>query len=110
MIDIETARQMALSLPGAYEQDHFGIPSFRVNDRIFSTLWIPEKRMMVKLPLPDQDIFSLFNKNIIYPVPNKFGLKGCTFFELETVPHEMLEDALQISWNTIISKTKKKSR
>ena len=110
MIDIETARQMALSLPGAYEQDHFGIPSFRVNDRIFSTLWIPEQRMMVKLPLPDQDIFSLFNKNIIYPVPNKFGLKGATFFELETVPREMLEDALQISWNTIISKTKKKSR
>jgi hypothetical protein len=57
MIDIETARQMALSLPGAYEQDHFGIPSFRVNDRIFSTLWIPEKRMMVKLPLPDQEIW-----------------------------------------------------
>ena len=108
MIDIETARQMAMALPGTVEQDHLGIPSFRVKDRIFSTLWIPEKRMVVKLSLIEQSVFSAFNSAIVYPVPNKFGPKGYTFFELETIPPEMLEDALHTAWESIVAKKKKK--
>jgi hypothetical protein len=61
MVDIETARQMALSLPGTVEQDHFGIPSFRVKNQIFSTLWVKEQRMMVKLSPIDQSVFSSFD-------------------------------------------------
>ena len=33
-----TVRKLALALPEAVEQDHFGRPSFRVRGRIFSTL------------------------------------------------------------------------
>jgi len=33
------ARRAALSLPHAVEIDHHGRPSFRVNGRIFATLW-----------------------------------------------------------------------
>jgi hypothetical protein len=33
------ARKLALSLPEATEQDHHGRPSFRVEGRIFATLW-----------------------------------------------------------------------
>jgi hypothetical protein len=33
------ARRLALGLPGAVEQDHHGRPSFRVQGRIFATLW-----------------------------------------------------------------------
>lgn len=32
------AREMALSLPEAVEQDHHGMPSFRVRGRIFATV------------------------------------------------------------------------
>ncbi len=42
MIDTERARQLALALPEAVEQDHHGRPSFRVAGRIFATLWDPE--------------------------------------------------------------------
>lgn len=35
----DEARQLALALPGATEQDHHGRPSFRVGGRIFATLW-----------------------------------------------------------------------
>lgn len=108
MVDIETARQIAMALPGTEKRDHFGIPSFRVKNRIFSTLWIKENRMMVKLSLIDQSIFSSFNKNIIYPVPNKYGGTGSTFFELSLVPPGMLQDALTTAWQTIVSKKKKK--
>jgi hypothetical protein len=33
------ARELALSLPDAIEQDHHGRPSFRVDGKIFATLW-----------------------------------------------------------------------
>ena len=42
MITAEEARALALELPGATEQDHHGRPSFRINGRIFATLWDPE--------------------------------------------------------------------
>ena len=42
------ARRIALALPEAVEQDHHGRPSFRVDGRIFATLW-DENRMNVML-------------------------------------------------------------
>jgi hypothetical protein len=35
---IEDVRRFALSLPEATEQDHHGMPSFRVRNRIFATV------------------------------------------------------------------------
>jgi hypothetical protein len=98
MVDIETARQIAMSLAGAAELDHFGKPSFRVNKRIFSTLWVKEHRMMVTLSPIDQSVFNSFDPTIFYPVPNKWGLKGATFIELDKVRRDMLEDALTLAW------------
>ena len=42
MVSVEDARRLALALPEAVEQDHHGRPSFRVDKRIFATLWDPE--------------------------------------------------------------------
>lgn len=44
----EQARQLALALPEAVEQDHHGRPSFRVRGRIFATQW-DEDHMNVML-------------------------------------------------------------
>ena len=38
MVSSAEARQLALALPEAVEQDHHGRPSFRVGGRIFATL------------------------------------------------------------------------
>ena len=97
---------MALSFPGSDEKDHFGIPSFRVKNKIFATLWINHDRMMVKLSPIDQSVFNSFNPTIFYPVPNKWGLKGATFVELGKVRQDMLEDALNISYQTVVAKKK----
>jgi hypothetical protein len=42
MSTADDARRLALALEGAIEQDHHGRPSFRVNRRIFATLWDAE--------------------------------------------------------------------
>ena len=104
MIDLETARQIALSFPGSEEKDHFGMPSFRVNNRIFATLWVKENRMMVKLSPIDQSVFNSFDPAVFYPVPNKWGLKGATFVELSKVRRDMLEDALNVAWTAVSKK------
>jgi len=106
MVDLDTARQIALSLPGSIEQDHHGRPSFRANNRIFATLWEPQNRMMVKLSPIDQSVFHAFDATVFFPVPNKWGLGGATFVELAKVRRDMLEDALNIAYNAVIEKKK----
>jgi len=104
MVDMETSRQMALALPGAVEQDHFGIPSFRANKRIFSTLWTHENKIMVKLPIIQQSIFHSFDPTIFYPVPNKWGAGGATLVDLAKVQPEMLQDALNVAYEAVKKK------
>ena len=106
MVDIEIVREIAMSLPGTEEHDHFGMPSFRVNNKIFSTLWIKENKAMVKLSSIDQSVFVAFDNSIFYPVPNKWGLQRATFVELAKVRHDMLKDALTTAWQTILDKKK----
>ncbi|MCC8425608.1 MmcQ/YjbR family DNA-binding protein [Mucilaginibacter sp. UR6-11] len=101
---LDTARKIALSLPGTDEYPHFDKQAFRANNRIFATLWEPEQLMMVKLSPIDQSVFSAFNPDVIYPVPNKWGLQGCTFFELKAVREDMLTDALTIAWQAATAK------
>ena len=43
MVTATLARQLALALPEAVEQDHHGFPSFRVAGRIFATLPSPDR-------------------------------------------------------------------
>lgn len=43
MVTDTAARQLALALPHAVEQDHHGFPSFRVAGRIFATLPSPDR-------------------------------------------------------------------
>ncbi len=60
--------------------------------------------MMVKLSTIDQSVFNSFDKTIFYPVPNKWGLGGATFVELDKVRRDMLEDALTIAWQAVVAK------
>jgi hypothetical protein len=48
-VSADEARALALSFEGAVEQDHHARPSFRVNGKIFATLWTDEQ-LNVMLP------------------------------------------------------------
>jgi hypothetical protein len=51
MTTLAQARALALGLPGAQERDHHGRPSFRVEGRIFATLW-DARHMNVMIDAP----------------------------------------------------------
>lgn len=101
MVSIDTARQLALSLPEAEEKSHFERPDFRVKNKIFASLHEDKACMMVKLSVMDQSVFCAFDKTIIYPVPGGWGKKGATLVNLKKVKKSMLLDALTTAWKTV---------
>lgn len=104
MIEIEKFRQMALAYPEAKEQPHFEKTSFRVAKKIFATLDISNGLVCLKLSEIDQDVFCSFDKTIIYPVPNKWGLQGWTLVNLANIKEEMLADVLTTAYCEVAPK------
>jgi len=76
MVKITTLRKLALSFPETSEDPHFEKTSFRVKKKIFATYDNKTKRACIKLPEIYQDVFSLADKTIIFPVANKWGKQG----------------------------------
>jgi hypothetical protein len=101
MVDTETFRQMALSFPGTVELPHFDKASFRVNKKIFATLDTKNYRACIMLTPMDQSVFAAFDKSVMYPVPNNWGLRGATFVELKMIRKNMLKDALTQAYKKI---------
>ena len=98
MVTIERLRSIALSFPETTEEPHFEKTSFRVKNKIFATFTNADNRACIKLSEIDQDVFTSFDKSIIYPVNNKWGKKGWTFIELDKIKVEMFIDALTIAY------------
>lgn len=109
MVTIKTFKQIALSFEGTEEKPHFNRTAFKViNKRIFATLHEESESANILLSKSDQQIYCSFDKSVVYPVPNKFGLQGWTTFELKFVPVELISDALLTAYNDVIKKNKKK--
>ena len=104
MIDLETAREICLSLPEATEQEHFGRPSYRVNKKIFTTLHLDSKRATVKFTPEQQIEYGERYPSVFQPVQGGWGKQGYTFIDLEGVQREVLEEAIKISWHNVAPK------
>ncbi len=104
MISVESFRKIALDYEEAEEQPHFEKASFRVNKKIFATLDVKLKSVVIKLSEIEQSVFCAFNKTIIYPVNGTWGKQGWTIIELTKVKKEVLKDALRTSYCNVSSK------
>lgn len=104
MTDIETFRQMALSLPETDEAPHFENRAFRVKKKIFATLNVAANRATLKFSLENQDVFTAISRGAIFPVPNKWGHHGWPHIDLDKADLEMCWDALQTAWCDVAPK------
>ena len=104
MVSVAEVRKRALSFPGAVEQPHFELISFRVNKKIFATIDKEKQRVCVMLTVIDQSAFCAFDQSIIYPVPNKWGKGGATYIELKKVKKGMFKDALTTAYCKVAPK------
>lgn len=71
-----------------------------------ATLDEPKKVACVKLSATDQDIFCLIDKEIIYPVANKWGKQGWTLINLTNIKKPLLTDLLTTAYNEVVKKAK----
>jgi hypothetical protein len=101
MVTIGQAAMIALSLPEVEEKPHFHLTSFRVKDKIFTTIHADKNYVMVKLSPVDQSVFCSYDKAVIFPVPGGWGKKGATFINLKKIKRSMLIDALTTAWKTV---------
>lgn len=101
---LEQFKKLALSFPESAEEPHFEKTSFRFRKKIFATLDESKQVACLMLSPEDQSVFVLFDRSVVYPVPNKWGLKGATYVELATVDKNMLKDALSQAYKHISTK------
>jgi predicted DNA-binding protein (MmcQ/YjbR family) len=107
----ETFIKMALSFPGTEQRPHFERIGFKViGKRMFATYLAENNTANVFLTPEEQAIFCRKDAANIYPVPNKWGEKGATTFELDTVPEEFLNEALISAYNDVLMPKTKKVR
>lgn len=104
MVNIDTFKQLALSLPGVEVQPHFEKTSYRVKKKIFATHAPDSHIVCVKLSEIDQSVFCAFDKTIIYPVDNKWGKQGWTLVDLKKIRKEMLVDVLTTAYKEVSSR------
>ncbi|WP_433932321.1 MmcQ/YjbR family DNA-binding protein [Sorangium cellulosum] len=102
MISSDDFQRLALSLPEAEEQDHFGKPSFRVRGKIFATHWVQEERAVLKLSLDEQDSLVQAQPDVFSVTP--WGHQGWTRVELRRVDRTLLEELLAGAWRRVAPK------
>lgn len=104
MVDLETARNVCLSLPLVEEYDHFGKPAYRVGKKIFVTLHLDRKRAVVKLLKSEQPEWCEKYGRAVFPVQNKWGQLGWTNVELEMMSEEVFRKLVRLAWTNVAPK------
>ena len=111
MISTQLFRKIVLALPETEENPHFDRAAFRIiGRRIFVTMHEPSQTVNIPLTPEEQSHFCESDEMAVYPVPNKWGEKGWTTFDLRRVERETLEAALHCGYNAVVNSPKKKPR
>lgn len=101
-------RELALSFPHTIAAPHFDRTAFKVvGKRIFATLHEETETANIKFSPADQSVYCLINKDVIYPVNNKWGLQGWTTFHLAKIGRQLMLDALQTAHEDVLKSKKR---
>jgi hypothetical protein len=107
MITGETFADMALSFSGTLQTPHFERVGFKViGKRMFATYLQKDNTANIFLAPAEQAVFCEMDIENIYPVPNKWGEKGATTFNLNRVAKELVLEALLSAYNEVVKPKK----
>lgn len=100
---------MALSFEHTEEIPHFDRKGFKVTGkRMFASYLATNNTTNIFLTPTEQKLFCEADPKNIYPVPNKWGEKGATTFELNTVVPELVHEALLSAYQAVMKPKNKK--
>ena len=104
MAAIPDIRRAALSLPEAAEATHMGHPDFRVRNKIFASLGLPDAAWgMVKLTPEQQEMLMAAEPAAFKPAASAWGRS--THVRLAAVDRTILKSALTMAWRNVAPKT-----
>src|SRR5205085_11653178 len=107
----EDFRRSAMSLEGAEEYSHAGLPAFRVSGRKFASLASQaEGYGNLMLSLEQQAAFLEEAPEIFLPIPGGWGKMGHTHLRLAAASEDVLTGALRTAWKLRMDKNAKTSR
>ncbi|MBS1745419.1 MAG: MmcQ/YjbR family DNA-binding protein [Bacteroidetes bacterium] len=95
MITPGEVKGIALTFENTGEKPHFNRRAFTVNGKIFATLSFEDETLNLMFDQQTQFIFCPPGSDIIYPVPNKWGLKGATTINLKKAEKKLVKKALE---------------
>jgi hypothetical protein len=94
---VEGLARLALSLPEVTEQDHHGMPSFRVNGKIIATVPDPGH---VRVMAPEAEIHAAVAEDAETFCPYYWGKRlSCVVVDLERVGADGLYELLADAWS-----------
>jgi hypothetical protein len=95
---IESIKELIQSWPYTDEHPHFERMAFRVKQKIFATHWPKEEYLMIVLTPIQQQVYIHAGQGHVTPVPNAWGKKGCTLFDLQHIESTLLIEALRLAY------------
>jgi len=102
---VATFRRIALSLPDATEGSHMERPDFRVHNKIFASLGVPDAGWgTVKLSPEQQEILLDAEPAVFKPAAGAWGRRGWTHLRLAAVDTTTLRSALAMAWRNTAPK------
>ncbi len=104
MVPVPFVRTAALAFPGAAASPHFEKESFRIRNRIFATLDVAQRRLVVKLSPVDQSVYSDAARSAIFPVSGGWGAQGWTVVDLRRANKRIVTDVLATAYRTVAEK------
>jgi hypothetical protein len=92
----EEARDLAMSLPEAGEQDHHGLPSYRIGGKIFAT--VPDDQHL-RIMLGQDEIRAAVARNPSCCQELYWGARlSCVEVDLATAPVRLVSELLTEAW------------
>ena len=97
-LTVSDSRTIILSLPEVEEHEHWGRPAFRVNNKIFATLWPNELRAVLKLTPEIQQELIAEEPEIYSKVAGAWCERGYTNVNLEQTDAEEFASVAKLAW------------
>jgi hypothetical protein len=94
VVQVERARELALSLPAATEVPHFDRVAFRTPRRMFATLGVGARDLNLMFDPDLRDFYCEQAPEAFAPVAGGWGRRGATRCDLNIVDEATLMSAL----------------
>jgi hypothetical protein len=87
-----------------------GHPDFRVNGRIFATLWADDRTAMVAVAPDEQAELLRGHPEVFRPAAGAWGRQGSTLVTLSAATARVVRPALMLAWQAAVDKGPVKGR